>query len=348
MLKFISACGAHLTTAQKSGLGKWDVFQDSVVDPTGGIDGGACFQSGLSAYTRVRCVKKVSLSPANEVIFGWRHYVDTTFPLTGFAGYLIAAIHYGGGGSYFNSTKQISLNITTDGRLYFTRGSWDGPVLGTATRQLLSLTWTFIEVKAVIHPTAGSLLLHVDDEVYLNLTGINTQGLGTTSIDAVEYIPWGVDDVYIMDTTAVAGNPYVDFFGSRFRVIPNRMESENSVQWTPPGGMTNIDGINDSTPDGRSNIAGSVGLTDLYVPTPLPLSVATVLAVQSNISCISDGSASVADVTKIDSTTYEGPANSMPALEKDQLTLMASAPDDGLAWTREKYNASLRGYKRTA
>jgi hypothetical protein len=351
-LEFISTCGEHLTAAQKSGLGKWDVFQDCVIDATGGVDGGACLDSSLAPYTRVRVIKKISLSPVNSVIFGGRWYSDIAFPLTGFGTYVVAAIHYGGGGAYSFSTKQLSLNITADGYLYVRRGNYSGTTLATATTALVGLTWYYLEMKVVVHPSAGSIQLLVDDVEFLNVTGLNTQALGTTAIDAVEYIPWRIDDVYIMSTTARTGNPYVTFLGKNLHVIPNRMQSMSQLQWTPPSGLNNLQAVNDATPAGTYSEASVAGTTDLFIPTLLPPEVTTVIAVQSNLTAkklSGTYSARLADVAEVGGVPYAAPYKELTTMATDHLTMLASAPDNpAVAWTRDQYNASRRGFRRIA
>jgi hypothetical protein len=348
-LKFISGCGDHLLAGQKTM--KWDVFQDCPISINGGEDGNACFSAGLTAYTRVRALKKIVLNPLNQVIFGARNKFATSYPLAGGTTYVVAAIHYGAGGAYSEATKQLSLNIDTTGHLYVVRGGWAGTVLGTSAIVFPAVTWKYLEVKAVVHQTTGSVEVRVDDVVHLNLSGIDTQDLGSSSIDAVEYIPWAVDDVYIMDLTATTDNPYITFLGKNLRVLPVRMSSIGLAQWTPPSGLNNVQAINDITPANTYSESRTIGNTDLFVPESLPVDATTILAVQSNLigrKLDAMYSVRIADVADISGTPYAASYHEMTLADTDHLTLRAVAPDDGLAWTRTKYNASRRGFRRVA
>jgi hypothetical protein len=74
--------------------------------------------------------------------------------------------------------------------------------------------------------------------------------------------------------------------------------------------------------------------------------------VQSNLiarKLSSTYNARIADVTSLVGVSYVAPYKEMVVADIDYLSMLASAPDNSaLAWTRDQYNASLRGFRRTA
>ena len=345
-LKFFCSCGDDRTLAQL--LQKWDVCNDFTVGS--GYNGTNAFVITVAPYTRVRAVKKVTLTPSNRVIAGFRWHMPpgSAFPLSGvYAWYVLWAVH-AGAGPYNESTKQVSLNLLNDGKLEVRRGGYAGTVLGTtASVVLANATWAYVELDVTVGPT-GSVTLRVDDVVVLFLAGVNTQALGSAAINAVEWIPWTLDDVYLCDASPTPDNPYTTFLGSRFHVLATRAIAPSVTQWTPVSG-TNLSNVAASGPDGACNRAAFAGAIDLFQPDPVDGAYPEILAVQSNLTGHRVSSAStptVASVVEIDGVRYAGSADALGNADVDARTIWAMAPDTGDPWTRTVWNAAVAGYQR--
>lgn len=345
-MKFMCSCGDHFDDV--SAAYKWDVYRDVSITASG-YNSTKAIDAGLTPYTQPRIVKAVSPSPAHTIYAGWRMYVPAaTFPLGGgFSYYLLGAIHYKGTGSFSNSTKQISINIHTDGRIYIVRGNYSGTVLGTTAGAVLTNdTWHSIGVKAVIHATLGEVVVMVDGAPVLQVTGVNTLGLSTAAIDGVEPIPWRVDDVYINDTS---GTSHTGFEPAGFHVKVARPNSAYLSEWTPTSG-DNYTNVDDTNPDGATDVSTAFAdLTDLYGLETL--SDGTVCALQAN-GIASKASASVpatfVHVVEIDGARYESAVQTLTTTPKDWFAVWPVAPDDNLAWTVAKINASKFGVRRVS
>lgn len=325
---------------------KYDVFSDVFVNPSHLFMGQPAIDGGLTAYTRPRLVKRTSGAITNTVIAGSRYYV--TYPFGG--GFttvaMFASIHRGPG-PYSDATRQMTFTMKDDGTLQARKGGYTGTVVAESTFPMTSATIQMIEFKATIGSgTSGSVVMVIDDLIALTASGDDTQGLDSSSIGAIEWIPWATWDRYIVSPS---GGRYTSFMGKRFHVIPGWMSADSSVQFVPPSG-SNVSNIDDVSPDGVSNTSQFVGDTDLFTLTALDTTYPTVLAVQPNIVCdrASSGTpASVAPVLQIDGVSYAGGDLVADVAQKDKLFVWESFPVDGSDMTIATLNASQPGYRRT-
>ena len=339
-------CGAyHFDDAHA--LLKYDVFADVFVNASNLFMGQPAIDGGLTAYTRPRLVKRTSAAITNTVIAGSRYYV--TFPFGG--GFttiaMFASIHRGPG-PYSDATRQMTFTMKDDGTLQARKGGYTGTVVAEAIFPMTSATVQMVEFRAVIGSgTSGSVMVVVDNVVAISASGVDTQGLDTSAIGAIEWIPWATWDRYIVSPT---GGRYTWLLGKGFHVIPCWMASNSAVQFVAPSG-TNVSNIDDTSPDGVSNQSQFVGDTDLFTPTPMDTTYPHVVAAQANIVCerASSGTpASVAPVLQLDGISYPGSDLAVDVALKDKRFIWESSPVDGSDLTVAQLNASHPGYRRTA
>lgn len=326
----------------------WDVFQDVTIGATAGRLGTPGLVGGITAYTRVRCAKKVTLIPYNEIYMGW--WVDEgTGPSGAFAAFNFASVH--GVGPFTLSTKQITLCSDTTGKAYVTRGNWTGPtILGPTTGVVLGSGTRFIELHAVIHATQGIVEVRVDNQTVLYGTGLNTQALSTPVIGGFEVIPWTVDDVYVCDTS---GTRNTGFLGKGFHVLDPRPVSDgDEVQWLPLSGA-NYAAVDDASPDDGATYvrAPFAGRRDLYHMTPL-VGTYDVFALQSNAMVSKSALSSIAQFAngvRIGAGDYQAPSKAITSSPDFRLyqDIWDVAPDDGTPWTYDKLNISQAAIQRT-
>jgi hypothetical protein len=79
--------------------------------------------------------------------------------------------------------------------------------------------WYYVEIKFVAHPTAGQVIIRVNEVELLNYVG-QTTAVGTTTIDSIQFREAnstnGIDDMYLLDLTdetATAGRANNTFLG---------------------------------------------------------------------------------------------------------------------------------------
>jgi len=109
-----------------------------------------------------------------------------------------------------SDTPHITLNFDlSGGNIEVRRGSYSGTVLTTEFAGLTSYTWFYVTGKIVIDDSSGIVLVRVNDQPVINLSGIDTRngGSGVT------------DNLYIKSD--VVGHLYVDDIKIKTDSIPN-------------------------------------------------------------------------------------------------------------------------------
>lgn len=258
-------------------------------------------------------------------------------------------------------TDQVGLNISTAGFLRVIRGS---TVLATATIGAISAaSYAYIEAKIVIHPSAGSAVVRVNELEVINVSSINTAASGVATwsgvmLRATNFINnQDFDDFYICDSNG--SSPWNNFLGD-VRVDPRYPTAEGaSSAWTPLSGTDNALMVDDPGPstyvvtsvgpddDTTYNSAASV-LTDTFVVQDAPVVGATIYGVQTCIGVKKSdaGACSIAPVVRPVSTDFVGTAQN-PGTSYTYLTTMYQAnPATSAQWTEAGFNATEFGYKR--
>lgn len=143
-------------------------------------------------------------------------------------------------------------------------------------------TWNFYpEVKCVIHPTAGSVTVRVNNVVVASVSNVQTQKTANRWFDQIQFgHPWfgtsdfQFDDFYYCDGVPGPGPiPFTDFLGN-IRVYTQFMiANDGSQQWTPLSG-SNFSNVNEIYMDSDTSYVSTStpGHEDLYVvPRVIPL-----------------------------------------------------------------------------
>lgn len=173
--------------------------------------------------------------------------------------------------------SQVWLHRGSGGEIIAYRSS-AASLLGSSALGVLPLgSWSFVEAKATIHDTTGSLVVRVNGVEVLNLTNIDTKDGafptaqilrlgGQNAANSASGNTW--DDVYIADTTGSFNN---DFLGE-LSVEHLRPAADDVAQWVGSDGnlVDNWDLVNEAGAANTADYVGSatVGQRDLYVPGP--------------------------------------------------------------------------------
>jgi len=159
----------------------------------------------------------------------------------------------------------FNLRLSSTGQI--AAGAGYSTILGQTTDPALSTdNWHYIEVKVVVHDTAGSYEIRVDGVTVLNDTNVDTRGVDEDS-EIVQFKPQVVnqelDDIYICDTDGTTNN---DFLG---RVVIEGIfpsADGDASDWTPASGTDNYAMVDDTpTDDDTSYVENNIqGDEDLY------------------------------------------------------------------------------------
>lgn len=239
-----------------------------------------------------------------------------------------------------------------------------GPVLVTSDTHIPPNAYVFVEAKIVIHPTAGSVVLRLNEVEVANISGVPTSdysgaaGTGYNQLVTGIYLVSGstvldIDDVYVLDVTGPA--PYNDFLGD-VRVDVRRPTAEGAhSEWTPSSGTDNSLLVKDVTPDGDSTyvLTGGVGVRDTHIVQDVAVPGAQLFGVQllTNVKKMDAGTCTVAPIVRTPDGVggfidYVGDIGTPNTSYGYQRCVYPTNPRTGLPWTEEDFNASEFGYQR--
>jgi hypothetical protein len=273
-----------------------------------------------------------------------------------------ATTRFGGGSAFLfqmrqAGTTQVVIRVGATGTLEVYRGS-AGTLLGATTLVLSVATTYYIELKVVIHPSAGTVDVRVNGITVLALTGQNTRASASSTWDEAVFahcvtnsanIVWDFDDAYISDGAGAA--PWNGFLGD-CRVDAFVPSAAGAVtQWTPLAG-SNYQNVDDAAPDDDAtyNSTTVVGNIDTFVVPDAASAGATIRGVQVNLSAKKSdaGVCTIAPVVRHGTTNYPG-ADVAPATTYSNLSgVFQTNPGTSAAWVEADFNAAEFGYKRTA
>ena len=116
------------------------------------------------------------------------------------------------------SDSQIDLYFDPSTHNFSFRRAIDD-IVGTGTRLVSDNTWVYVEVKATIHSSTGSVQLKINEQSDITVTGANTQASanGHNYANTISFFKpsaystsYSLDDLYILDSNGSANN---DFLG---------------------------------------------------------------------------------------------------------------------------------------
>lgn len=336
-LRFISSCDTGIPLAQY-----FEAANDSAYGTGSGREGTNSIDGTAAVYSQIRTTKRVAIGGAgDEMIMGWWLEIGDAPFGPEFAAFVFAAMHYAAGGAFgFSATKQISLVCLHDGSLYVRRGNWNGTTIGSAPAGTIGTGTYFVEWHAKISNTEGSSEVRFNDEVVLSFDGADTQNLSSNQLDGAEFVPWRIDDLYVLDPTGPRNNT---FLGSRFHAIANPMAAVSAAGFSP-GTLARL-----LSTDSSYNVAAAASVEDACTPTALDATVSRILGVQGAMVGLRDSAGpTIADLVNIGSGTTYGTAHTLGAASDCYFQMRESQPGGSEEWTRAIYNASTRGYSRRA
>lgn len=308
--------------------------------------------------------------PNNGVIYAHKTVVATDPTcVSGFAyghgyaganvnnGWAIAGIRDGAG-------PQISLCLNANNTLAVKRGDHQGTVLGNTAVALGAGIYTFVELKVLIHPSAGTVEVRFNGAAVLGpLTGLNTRAtansawttlvFGTQPALSFNVVGGGsgnmdYDDVYLLDGAGAA--PWNTFLGDCRVDARYPTAAGATTGWTPSTGA-NWSCVDETAPNDDTDYtaAAAAGLTDTFVVQDAPVAGAAIYGVQHclNAKKTDAGAASIAAVIRHGGVDYVGANQNPGTTYAELLAIAATNPGTAAAWTEAGFNAAEFGYKRT-
>jgi hypothetical protein len=255
------------------------------------------------------------------------------------------------------ATIHLVLAVTAGGLLTVKRG---GTVLATGTTVLAINSWYYLELKAVIHDTAGSYEVRIDGvvEAALTASGVDTRNGGATGqwdrvvLAGPSVVLQYVDDLYICDTSGAA--PRNTFLGpvkvETLYPETDAVAAGSNAGLTPSTGTDHGALVDETTPNTTDyNSSPTVGLKDTYNYPSLTLT-GTILGIQTNLYVQKSDTAArtVCAVVRAGGTDYDG-ANVSPLTTFSYFSeVRAQNPNTSNDWTSSDIASLQAGMKVTA
>lgn len=252
-----------------------------------------------------------------------------------------------------SATVQASVAFTTAGYAVAQRGT--STVLGTATTLPITAgTFAYVEIKVVVHPSAGSFVIRINGVEVLNLTSVNTAATGAAAWDAVSlggtFNNPKYDDLYVLDGSGAA--PLNTFLGD-CRVDPRYPTGAGATTGWTPSTAPNWSCVDDAAPNDDTDYvsaAAASGVKDTYAVQDAPVAGGTLYGVQLlwNIKKLDSGTCSVAPVVRHSGTDQIGTAQDPGLTYAYGRQAYGTNPGTGAAWVEADFNAAEFGVSRTA
>lgn len=260
-----------------------------------------------------------------------------------------------GGIQLFDNGTQLSLLLNGVGGIEVRRGQ-AAAILGVTRHGLLTAgVFHVIEMKAVIHASAGSIVLRVNGEEVLNVSGINTQFTANTSWNLISLgaRASSVDNFYVCDGTG--GAPGNDFLGDihieALRPQTDAVAAGTNAGLTPSSGTDHGAMVDEATPNSDTdyNAGATAGVKDTY-NYPSMVNTGTIYGIQTCLHArkVDNVGKTLAPVVRSGGTDYDGTPVDVGDGWHYYCQMYALDPATGVAWTSGGVNAVEVGMKTVA
>lgn len=256
------------------------------------------------------------------------------------------------------TTDHVTLAVTTSGALRVFRGVSTNTQLGSSTAGglITAGAWNYIELKAKLHDTTGTVDVKVNNANVLSLTGQDTKNGGTKTVfdsfrlgstDGRQGVQAYHDDVYLANGAGSVNNTFIG--DCRIRCLAPSGNG-NSSQWvgSDADSVNNYQNVDEATPSTADyNGSSTSGDKDTYAYGDLPDTTGTINGVQINSHALKSdaGSRSLAHVTRHSGTDYDSADLTLSTSAAILRTLQETNPGTSAAWTISQVNAAEFGVK---
>lgn len=255
---------------------------------------------------------------------------------------------------YGSGSTQIGLQFNDIGRVVVNRYSAvETPTLlgQSLAGVIIPGTWQYVECEVTIHDTTGTVKVWVDNNLVVDLSGVDTRNAGTT----VDQIAFGIrstniasvsnyDDIYVVDTNTRIGE---DCF---FEVLAP--VTDDSVAWTRSAGSDNYALVDEAQTDGDTTYieSSTVSQVDRYTFADMSNTPSSIKAVimTSFAKKSAAGYRSINLQVVSGATTSDGAAYGLPLSYARQERILETDPNTSSAWSAAAVNALKGGVKLAA
>lgn len=278
----------------EDGLADWTPSVGTVVTTTTGARNGYSLQ--MSTAVQSNCVRVI---PAlTTVVVGAAFYTSSFSNWGSINGTMLMGL-WGDAGA----TQHTMLYLNNAGVLTMGRATTS---LGTISGAITTGTWQYVEVRATLHDTTGSITVRVNGVQVGAVTNVDTKTTGTVAaydrlrLEAPSTATTMFDDLYICDTTGSYNN---DFLGD-LAVEHIRPTGDDTAQWVGSDGNStdNYALVDEAGAAVTTDYVGSatVGNRDLYTTAPAVRTSGTVhgVYVQATAQKSDSGTRSMALIGK--------------------------------------------------
>lgn len=202
MLNFMDPCGLFYDTTAKALSGLYAAISGTIATsnlPAGAI-GSTAFKNVTSLVTSV---------PASP---GWYFYGIRFYPAASLQAFqnIFAFLNTS------TNDPQITFQTQANGTIVARLSNGNGTILGTSSLStvLVANTWQYVEFGMLCDAAAGGIIVRINGNTVLTLSGINTKGSGNgTNIQSCQFLGANVNnfvqDVYICDGTGTYNNTFL-------------------------------------------------------------------------------------------------------------------------------------------
>lgn len=249
------------------------------------------------------------------------------------------------------------MKSTTNNGLEVGRGGMWGigaakTTLGTTANNVLTPNvWQYIEVKLTVHSSTGAILVRINGDTKLNLTGLNTQIGGSALVDCIAFSAsfpgWymAFDDLYVCDSSGSVNN---DLLGDCAieTLYPNGNGNYSQFTGSDSNSTDNYLLVDEATPS-TTDYVGSLteGNKDTYAYGNLALTSGSVKAVAvRNYAAKSDvGDKSISTVVRSGGSDSIQSAKNLGTGYTVYTDILEQNPVGSTAWTISSVNAAEFG-----
>jgi hypothetical protein len=245
------------------------------------------------------------------------------------------------------ATDYVDVRVNASNFLIVTR---NGTTLGTGTTTISADTWYFLEFKAFIDNTSGSVHVQLNGSLDINVFGVDTQN-GTDAF-VNEFVLEGLsgftityDHLYCCDTSGSRLNDFLNLI--EIESMKPNAEGTNTA-WTPSAG-DNWENVDDNPPDDDTtyNEAASTTLKDTHNFTN-PVHNGDKLAVVNNVVAkkTDAGSVSVRGAIRTGGQEFDGTTHLAHPDYQHGESISETNPDTTEVWSHSELEGAEFGYQR--
>jgi hypothetical protein len=256
------------------------------------------------------------------------------------------------------NTYQLWFRVNTNGTISAMRGNATAStVLGTTSLSLQAGVWAYVEIKATIDPSVGTVDIRINGVSGLSLTGQNTRtsanstwtncGFGFFATTTAATVTADFDDLLVMDGSGSYNNAFI---GDVTISILNPTGAGNSTDWTASAG-SNYQCVDEAVVNDDTDYVSSSTLNakDLYAMEDCAAG-ADIRAVQvvTAMRKGTEGPGKVKHVIRSNSTDYDSAEISLGGTAYSfNRTIWETDPATAAPWSESGWNAAEVGVKKT-